>query len=391
MVDEALTEGHEVAVSLNRWPSARPRVDELQSRGVRILERPAPRWGRVARLKRRISPPFAGIARFRPDVLFVSEGSAYDTADYWPVLTDWLRASGTPYVVVCHLNAEPGTPTPTIRERAVEFFARAHRVAFVSERDVRTAERHLMTRLTNAVVVRNPVNMRETTPVAWPASATPVCFASVARLGVKHKGQDILLEAFSAPEWQQRDWRLRLYGSGPDSAYLEGLARHLGLGRTVEFMGHVSDIRRLWSENHMLILASRAEGAPLAMVEAMLCGRPALLTDVGGNTEWIDEPRTGFIAAAPTVTSLRETLERAWSQRAAWQQMGMAAQEAALARFDPSPGKSVLTILTEAAGASPARQRQSYAPPTLSTTAQVHPTPESAAMTAANGNDAVRM
>jgi glycosyltransferase involved in cell wall biosynthesis len=42
----------------------------------------------------------------------------------------------------------------------------------------------------------------------------------------------------------------------------------------------------------------------MPIVEAMLCGRPCLLTDVAGNTEWIQHLENGFIASSPTVVSL---------------------------------------------------------------------------------------
>ena len=41
--------------------------------------------------------------------------------------------------------------------------------------------------------------------------------------------------------------------------------------------------------NHLLVLPSRAEGTPIALVEAMICARPAVVTDVGGNVEWLED------------------------------------------------------------------------------------------------------
>jgi glycosyltransferase involved in cell wall biosynthesis len=49
--------------------------------------------------------------------------------------------------------------------------------------------------------------------------------------------------------------------------------------------------------------------------EAMLCGRPVLTTDVGGNSEIVEDGVTGFVAAAPTVPSVRDALECAWKRR----------------------------------------------------------------------------
>ena len=52
---------------------------------------------------------------------------------------------------------------------------------------------------------------------------------------------------------------------------------------------------------------------PLALVEAMLCGRTAVVTDVGGNAEWIEDGETGFVAEAATAKSFGAALkERGW-------------------------------------------------------------------------------
>jgi glycosyltransferase involved in cell wall biosynthesis len=72
------------------------------------------------------------------------------------------------------------------------------------------------------------------------------------------------------------------------------------------------------------------------------------VTDVGGNAEWVDDGKTGFIATAPTTRSIGEALGAAWAARERWPEMGRAARASALARYDPAPGRSLLKILEEA-------------------------------------------
>jgi glycosyltransferase involved in cell wall biosynthesis len=86
----------------------------------------------------------------------------------------------------------------------------------------------------------------------------------------------------------------------------------------------------------------------------MLCGRPAVVTDVGGNAEWIAEPETGFVAEAPTAKSFGAALERAWQARDHWQKLGMQAHKEALRKFDPASGRSLLNVVLDAS--------QSYKP-----------------------------
>ena len=91
------------------------------------------------------------------------------------------------------------------------------------------------------------------------------------------------------------------------------------------FAGHVGDVAGIWRTHHALLLPSRYEGLPLALVEAMLCGRIGIVTDIAGNTEVLEDDVTGFVAASPTTGHLDDALERAWVRRDAWREMGRAA------------------------------------------------------------------
>jgi glycosyltransferase involved in cell wall biosynthesis len=60
-------------------------------------------------------------------------------------------------------------------------------------------------------------------------------------------------------------------------------------------------------------MASSGEGKPLALTEAMLCGRPAVVTDVGGNAELVSDRVTGFVtqsALAPARPEHRRALRQ---------------------------------------------------------------------------------
>jgi glycosyltransferase involved in cell wall biosynthesis len=54
---------------------------------------------------------------------------------------------------------------------------------------------------------------------------------------------------------------------------------------------------------------------PLTVIEAMLCGRPVVTTNVGGNSEVIRDGVTGFLAEAAVAECFGRALERMWAQR----------------------------------------------------------------------------
>ena len=104
---------------------------------------------------------------------------------------------------------------------------------------------------------------------------------------------------------------------------LQRLAQNLGISDRVAFAGF-APVEEIWATNHVLLMPSRYEGLPLAMVEAMLCARPVVATDVAGHAEIVDDGVTGFLADAPTVSSLCTALERFWERRNEAEEIGKA-------------------------------------------------------------------
>jgi L-malate glycosyltransferase len=292
----------------------------------------------------RLSPsrPFLST---RPDVLLVNDGGLLPSISFIDTIRE--RFSPKPYVVLSQANRGQIVET-TYRNKAAAFYREAHAALFVSESNLHATEQQLLQKLPNARVVRNPVNLTTPDPVEWPKHQA-IKLASVARLYVVEKGQDILLEVLSHQQWRHRDWHLSLFGTGSDADYLQGLSAYYGLTNRVSFCGQTEDIRKVWETHHALMLPSRSEGTPLAMVEAMLCGRPVIGTAVAGIPEWVRDGRSGFIADAATVKSFSAALENAWQQRARWPEMGRNAREDALLLYDPSPGETLLSIIIDAA------------------------------------------
>jgi len=352
--EHARATGHEVLACVNRWPEVPRALEHLVDQGVQLVRVPRRKnKGFALAVAGFTKPRTRALDRFRPDIVCISQGSSYEAAlqRRFHDIIGWLRHTGTPYVVVCHSSSEASPFNTRTRNQARAFLAGARQVAFVAERNRLSCIRHLAVDLPDSMVLRNPVNMSSIDALPWPSRPAEDCplVACVGRHEVAHKGQDVLLDALASEPWRSRNFRLSLVGTGPDEQYLKDLAaRGVPDGR-VTFPGYAAAIRALWAEHHILILPSREEGAPLVLVEAMLCARPAIVTDIGGNAEWISEGSTGFIAAAPTVREIASALERAWQSRARWRQMGQDARAAALRLYDPRPGKTLVDLLIAAA------------------------------------------
>jgi L-malate glycosyltransferase len=343
--EKAIGESHEVVVSLFGWTKEPPVLERLTKLGVRFLRRHNPDLS--ARESFGPASTFRDLFKLHPDVLIINQGGSFDTR-WRPELLDLLAVTPKPYIIICHCNEDlPLLAGDRDRQEMKRFYAGAFRVLFVSQQNRKIAERQLASKIPNADLVLNPVNLADRSYLDWLESKTAY-FASVARLESHWKGHDVLLEAFSDGRWLQRDWHLTLYGTGQDHNYLQSLIEFYRLGERVTLAGFSGDVRGIWSRNQIAVMFSRAEGTPLALVEAMLCGRPAIVSDVGGNGEWITEGRTGFIADAPVVRQARAALERAWSARDNWHEMGKQAHLDATARFGSANFVALLEVVEQA-------------------------------------------
>ena len=118
---------------------------------------------------------------------------------------------------------------------------------------------------------------------------------------------------------------------------IEYMANSLGLEDRVSFAGHCENIELIWTLNHVLVQPSRYEGLPLSVVEAMLCARPVVATDVAGHSEVIKDGVTGFLADAPTTQSIAGALDRAWQARAELDKIGKMSSELIHNLVPPDP------------------------------------------------------
>lgn len=348
----AIDKNHQVGVFVYRRTPLVKQIVQISQAGAQVFYRPLPKYqNRLERLIQKIQPEhkylIKQLLQFKPDVVLLSQGGTFDIAHPESVtVCNFLYENRIPYIIVCHRNEDTMIACEATQKLMRDVFSQAHLVMFVAEQNMKSARRQIVSSISNGLVVKNPVNLHITSPPAWP-QAQALSMASVGRLDVSYKGQDLLLEALSSQLWKSRDWSLALYGNGPDQNYIEQLVDFYALQDHVHFAGHVSDIRQVWADHNLAVLPSRKEGTPLALIEAMLCARPSLVTDVGGNTEWIEHQKTGFIAEAASVNSIRKALEEVWQSQSQLEQLGKSAHSEAMLRVNRDPGLTMLNHLLE--------------------------------------------
>jgi glycosyltransferase involved in cell wall biosynthesis len=163
-------------------------------------------------------------------------------------------------------------------------------------------------------------------------SATKATFLFVGRL-VGYKGVDVLLRALPG-----LDAETVIVGDGPLRGSLESLARDLGLADRVQFRGEVAsdELLALYHACDACVLPSvtRQEAFGMVQLEAMLCGRPVVSTELGTGVSWVNQhERTGLIVKPGDVDDLRRAIVRLLGDPILRQRLGAAAQARVLSHF----------------------------------------------------------
>jgi hypothetical protein len=329
----ALSQGHQIMLAADDQICCSDQVAELRGIGLLVSSRKVWSPTRLYLAKQKILHDHQAVIKWRPDICLINAGSPLDL-EYSSYLGDLIESLDCKKVFFCHFNSDRLAFTD--REKIVSQMQKMDFLVFVCASNKIELENQLAHSLPNSKVILNSSRLELEDPLPFP-SPVLVSFANVARLETHWKGQDVLLQTFQTDLWRGRNWTLDFFGSGQDEHYIEKLIAFRNLQKNVRLAGYERSIRKIWQDRHLLLLPSRGEGTPLAAVEAMMCGRPVVATDVGGNAEIIEDGLTGWISEAPTVHSFRKAMERAWADRGRWEDMGRAAHQKAkeLSKADP--------------------------------------------------------
>jgi sugar transferase (PEP-CTERM/EpsH1 system associated) len=164
-----------------------------------------------------------------------------------------------------------------------------------------------------------------------PAGAPVV--GTVGRLN-EVKCQDLLVRSFRRVLDRTPGAHLLLVGDGPKRADLHALVGELGLSDRVHFTGYQAEPDRYMQLMDVFALPSRAEGLPLAILEAWAAGLPVVATRVGGVPRLVEDGRTGLLIDSGDGDALAAALGRLLEDRNLARRIADAGRDRAVADFD---------------------------------------------------------
>lgn len=223
------------------------------------------------------------------------------------------------------------------------FIKRAERRALQQAKHLISISPFIQTTFTGQIrgavyAIENPIDESFYTITAQPQ---PGEILFVGRL-IPRKGVHILLRAFAQLHGCRPESRLRLAGGSGFTNEAEGYYAELqqfvqeaDLQDAVTFLGAVdkATLRQEYARCAVVVLASRLETAPMALMEAMAAGKAVVSTDVGGARHLVEQGKTGWIVPPNDESALADALAQALSDPTTLRAMGQRARAVAQRTF----------------------------------------------------------
>jgi glycosyltransferase involved in cell wall biosynthesis len=154
----------------------------------------------------------------------------------------------------------------------------------------------------------------------------------VARLAAV-KAHEVFLQAVRTIAPVRPDAVFLIVGDGERRGPLEAMARDLGLDRRVRFLGWRADLDRLYADLDVVVLTSKNEGSPVALIEAMAAGRPVVSTRAGGVEDVVTDGESGRLVPVGDTAAVARAIVDLIEHPDEAAKLGAAGRHAVMTRF----------------------------------------------------------
>jgi glycosyltransferase involved in cell wall biosynthesis len=153
------------------------------------------------------------------------------------------------------------------------------------------------------------------------APGSPFRLLAIGSMAQRYKGHDLVIRALRTCRDAGIDVELVIVGDGRERTELERLTVKLGVKPHVTFRGQLPSgeaVRRELDQAHVFVMASRVEGLPRALVEAMARALPCVGTSIGGIPELLPPEALVPTESAGALAAILRQLHRDAALRLRW-------------------------------------------------------------------------
>lgn len=158
-------------------------------------------------------------------------------------------------------------------------------------------------------VVNNGVDIRRFTPAQTVHNDEKIRIISVGTL-YWIKNQLMTLRAISALHDMGYNVELTLLGDGEDREKIQNAIKASKAESYIFAPGSKKNVEDYLRQADIYVSASKTEGLPLSILEAMACGLPVVATDAGGTKDIIQDGVNGFLIGIDNEEELKNSLRR---------------------------------------------------------------------------------
>lgn len=164
---------------------------------------------------------------------------------------------------------------------------------------------------------------------ARPRAGLPDAYLLTVGQVIHRKGLDVLIQALCVARAQGHVLNLVVAGDGPELPHLLGMAKTVGVSEQIRFLGNQrhDEVLALIKGCEFFVLASRAEGLPLVLMEAMMARKAVVATRVDGIPEVIRHGVNGWLVPSEEANALAQGLIALHTSPALRRRLAARAQE----------------------------------------------------------------
>jgi glycosyltransferase involved in cell wall biosynthesis len=349
----AAKNGYRVGCAFYEWPQKKERIEQLKNAGCELYlfsNKGREKRTFLERLQHKITK--RSVRRYSKLLPFsqyertvINLGYLEIVSLYWKHFYQHVNN----YTLLFHVHSDDDPVKPKQKALLKKWLLNARHNLFASERTKAFFENQLSIEIPYADILINPITFQppqELTPYPVLQNGNYV-FVMLATLDLRRKAQDNLIKALSAPKWKERNWTLHLYGGGESEKQLKSLIAENDVTNKIILKGHTKDVKGALANTHLLLQMTHIDAMPLAVVEAMAMAKPLAVSNVGDMPKWVAENKNGWIAENASVASIDATLEKAWQQREAWEEMGKQSFAIFKEKFPVVPEKYFLEQISQ--------------------------------------------